>query len=126
MTTRNDPATAAQVDAIVSRLRAGGDDEAADVIEQQRRDFGRMFGVAKTYCTSPAQVRGECYRDLNGTVEFYEGHDDAFGWPACFRRVENGLKHLIQKLRSHHSTRPGITTICEKAERCLRGFNIDD
>ena len=118
--------TSAPVDAIVSRLRETGDNEAADLIEQQRRDFGRMFGVAKTYCTAPAQLRGECYRDLNGTVEFYEGWSDAFGWPACFRRVENGLKYVITTLRSHHSTRPGITTICEQAERCLRGFNIDD
>lgn len=99
----------------------------ADCSDSLQVKFDRLFDVTKRYCEcTEAQVRGEHFRDMSATVQWLEGAGQTYGWPQCFARLERGLKWVVAKLRTHHSTRPGITAICDKAERCLRGLEIED
>ncbi len=94
--------------------------EVADHIKQLQLKFDRLFDVTKRYVECEhAQLRGEHFRDMAATIEALEGTQMTYGWPQCFSRVEKALKWVIEKLRTHHSSRPGITAICDRAERCL-------
>ena len=86
--------------------------------------FDRLFDCAKRYVECDmAQVRGEHFRDLAGTIQWLEGEPDAVGWPQCYRRLELGMVWVIKALRMH-SSRPAIEAICDQAQRCLRGLWI--
>lgn len=99
----------------------------ADCSDSLQVKFDRLFDVTKRYCECDhAQLRGEHFRDMAATVQALEGTATTYGWPQCFARIERGMWWVVKKLRTHHSTRPGITAICDRAERCLRGLEIED
>lgn len=97
----------------------------ATELQALRTNYDRLFDVTKRYCDCEhPQIRGQLFTDMAGTVNSLEGNP-AYGWPQCYERLERGLRWVVEKLRTHHSARPGINTICQKAERCLKGFEID-
>ena len=86
-----------QADNYLSRTTSGKLlHEAADEIDRlkaelaaAKTDLARLAGTCHTYCDAPAQIRGAAYRDMAGTLAALDGHwDEAYGWPACYRRVE--------------------------------------
>lgn len=53
--------------------------------------YAKLHGVVEAYLTAEPQIRGEAYRDLQGTYDALQGRDDALGWPACYARLEAQL-----------------------------------
>ena len=82
--------------------------EKDDQIKKLEADLGKLLEAAKTYCEAPAQLRGECYRDLDSTVSWLAGRrENLLGWSAVYERAAkerdearteiDALKEILQK-----------------------------
>jgi hypothetical protein len=84
--------------AVAERLN----DQAAE-IERLRADYSKLHGVVETYIDAPAQIRGEAFRDMAGTMEHLAGRDDALGWAACWKKQKDEadcLRDAVAYLRA--------------------------
>jgi uncharacterized small protein (DUF1192 family) len=78
-----------EVDRLTDRV-----EELTGEIERLRADYAKLHGAVETYIDAPAQIRGEAYRDLAGTMEHLAGRDDGLGWAACWRKQQAEIERL--------------------------------
>lgn len=57
-------------------------------------NYAKLHGCVQAYIQADPQIRGEAYRDLAGTMEHLAGRDDALGWPALCRRLDEKITQL--------------------------------
>ena len=63
-------------------------------VERLRGFYAKLYGCVRGYCNADPQVRGEAYRDLEATLQYVDGYDAEYGWPACYERKFREVEEL--------------------------------
>ena len=92
--------TSPSPDPVVVRLQAE--------LECLKSFYAKLYGCVRGYCNADPQVRGEAYRDLEATLQYVDGYDAEYGWPACYERKFREVKELREKLEEERRIRVDI------------------
>jgi hypothetical protein len=76
-----------------------------------RGDYAKLHGVVESYINAPAQVRGEAYRDLQGTMDHLAGRNDGLGWAACWQKQQAEIERLQAIVDRLPKTADGVPVI---------------